>query len=440
MNMKKSILYLVTLLLGGMVLMALPACSDDKFGPSIFPEEADELDPNSLTYEFDKWLDENYRKPYNVKYVYKMQDVGTNMNYNLIPADYDKSVDLALLVKYLWFDVYSEVAATRDTFLKENAPRVLHIIGSAAMNPSSGYETVGLAEGGVKVNLFKVNQMDLNNFNMMNEYYFKTMHHEFAHILHQKINYPKEFDEITNTKYEVNDWTSRGGTEHDGVVNSLGFVTKYASSAKREDFAEVVANRITMTDEEWATMMELASQGWHATSIQTGTFYCSYYYFANNMAGDENKNYIMARLGLGVKSNEAGDTLTLLRNGKEVFQSAVLPISSEEIYDRNGNLVRVNYTDANGSRVEQDADGMWLVIDVNGDFIPIKVYPVEDEDDIDGVQAINQKLEIATKWLKDQWGVDLEKLRAKVQERQNEFKADPQALIKKLRMEAFGHE
>ena len=107
MNMKKSRLYFLSLLLGCVALLSLPSCSDDKFGPSIFPEEGDVLDPNSVTYEFDKWLEENYRKPYNVKYIYKMEDVGTNMNYNLVPADYDKAVDLALLVKYLWFDVYS---------------------------------------------------------------------------------------------------------------------------------------------------------------------------------------------------------------------------------------------------------------------------------------------------------------------------------------------
>ena len=114
MNMKKFKLYFISLLLGGMALMTLPSCSEDSFGPSIFPEQEDELDPNSITYEFDKWLEDNYRKPYNIKYIYKMQDVGTNMNYNLIPADYDRAVNLALLVKWLWFDVYSEVANSKE--------------------------------------------------------------------------------------------------------------------------------------------------------------------------------------------------------------------------------------------------------------------------------------------------------------------------------------
>lgn len=439
MNMKKSKLYFISLLLGGVALLSLPSCSDDKFSDSIFPEVEDELDPNSVTYEFDKWLEENYRKPYNVQYIYKMEDVGTNMNYNLIPADYDKAVDLALLVKYLWFDVYTKVADDGIKFLQTNAPRQLHIIGSAAMNPNSGYETVGLAEGGVKVNLFKVNSMNLNNFAMMNEYYFHTMHHEFTHILHQKINYPKEFDEISNSKYDANDWTSRGGTEHDGVVNSMGFVTKYASSAKREDFAEVVANRITMSDEDWEAMIDRAGRGWAEYQVTTGTFYCSYFYFTNNKAGDENKAYFLPSMGYTTKEAENGD-IYLVRYGIDQYQEAIAPITSENVYDQTGALVRVNYYDANGSRCEKDENGRWLVIDMGGNYIPIKVYPVEDEDDVDGARAINQKVEIATKWLHDQWGIDLEKLRAEVQKRQDEYKADPTALVKRLRKEAFGHE
>ncbi|MBP3738550.1 MAG: hypothetical protein J6I72_05825 [Muribaculaceae bacterium] len=431
--MKKSKLYFISLVLGGLALLPLSSCSEDKMGPSIFPDSEEELNPDAVTYKFDQWLEENYRKPYNVKFIYKMQDISTNMNYNLVPASYEKAQNLALLVKWLWFDVYAQIAG--EDFIKANAPRVLHIIGSASMNPSSGYETIGLAEGGVKVNLFKVNQMDIENFDQMNTYYFTTMHHEFTHILHQKINYPKEFDEITNTKYDGNDWTSRGGTEHDGVVNSLGFVTKYASSATREDFAEVVAQYITMTDEEWAGVKDRAARGWAEFSTTTGTYYCPYFYFNNNKAGDENKAYFISSMGYTTKTDDAGK-MTLVRYGKDVYQTAVQPIDSLEIYDKEGNMLPKSYTDANGARCKKDDDGNWCVIDGAGNFIPIAVYDVEDTDDIDGLSAIEQKLSIASRWLKSQWGVDLEALRAEVQKRQNEFRADPKGVLSRLRKEA----
>ena len=448
MIMNKSRLYIISLLLCGAALMTLPSCSDDDFGPSIFDEKVDELDPNSVTYEFDKWLEDNFRKPYNIRYIYKMEDVGTNMNYNFVPANYNNAVDLALLVKYLWLDAYSAVAQDGADFLKQNAPRVIHVIGSAAMSPSSGTETFDLANGGVKVSLFKVNQMSTIRendptgwFKTMNTYYFASMHRVFSTILYQKINYPKEFDEISNSKYDVTSWSTRGGTDHDGVVNSLGFVTKYASQAKSTDFQEIVAQRVTMTDEQWETMLDLAAKGWHAVPLSNGTTaYASHYYFTNNRSGDDNKAYILPSLNLDYASNEAGDTLTLLKLGKPQYQTAEGKVTTEKIYDASGNYVRDLNTDETGAQVKRGPDGTWLAIDAKGEFIPIKVYPVEDEDEVDGATAILQKLSLATKWFSDQWGVDIEKLRAFVQKRQNEYRNDPEGVIKRLRKEALGHE
>ena len=428
--MNKIRLYFIALLMGGLALLPLASCSEDDLGESIFPDSEQTLDPNSLTYQFDKWLEDNYRKPYNIQFLYKMQDISTNMYYNLVPADYTKAQDLALLLKYLWFDAYAKVAG--EDFLKENAPRMIHIIGSPSMNPNSGYETFGLSEGGVKVSLFKVNNMNINDFKTMNIYYFATMHRVYAHILHQKITYPKEFNEITNTSYDLINWNSLDSC----VVNSKGFVTKFACSETREDFAEVIAQYITMSDEDWAKTLDRASKGWHEYALQTGSVYCSHFFFNNNKSGDDNKAYVTDKLGYSVKSNEKGDTLTLLRYGEEQFQYGVDPITSEDIYDKNGNLVRTSYTDANGNQVKEGSDGNMYVIDGEGNFTPIWVYEVDDEDDVDGKTAIEQKLSIASRWLKNQWHVDLEELRREVQKRQNEFQADPAGVLNRLRQEA----
>lgn len=46
---------------------------------------------------------------------------------------------------------------------------------------------LGTAEGGMKITLYNVNDInpDQIDINLLNDYYFQTMHHEFAHILHQ---------------------------------------------------------------------------------------------------------------------------------------------------------------------------------------------------------------------------------------------------------------
>ena len=237
---------------------AFTACEDDLDPNSIFEEVSDELDPNSASYQLDKFLEDNYRAVYNLQFRYKMQDVGTDMNYNLVPATYANSVDLAVMTKFLWFDVYDKVVTSDPAFLKKYGPRIIHLIGSPAYNPANGTMILGLAEGGLKVSLFRVNEMDVTDFYTLNEFYFRTMHHEFAHILHQTKTYPQAFNQISTQFYDPMGWQDRNFD----YCYSLGFTSDYASGQAREDFAETIANYITKTDEQWAEIMRNAALNW----------------------------------------------------------------------------------------------------------------------------------------------------------------------------------
>ena len=39
-----------------------------------------------------------------------MQDIESDHKYNLVPADYDKSVALAKIIKHVWMEAYTELA------------------------------------------------------------------------------------------------------------------------------------------------------------------------------------------------------------------------------------------------------------------------------------------------------------------------------------------
>lgn len=264
MTMNKYILSLVLLL--GAAIGFSSCSSDEPNSTSIFNTTEAAVDTASATYQFDSWLYTNYVQVYNLDFRYKMQDVGADMDYNLVPAEYDKAVDLAVLSKYLWFDVYKGVVGI--DFLKSYGPRIIHLIGSPAYNAANGTMILGLAEGGLKVSLFRVNYLDVNDFLSLNEYYFKTMHHEFAHILHQTKTYPKEFNLLSVGNYEPFKWQERD----EKVVASLGFTSPYASSETREDFAETVANYITKTDAQWAQILDWASKNWTLQESSTNVY------------------------------------------------------------------------------------------------------------------------------------------------------------------------
>lgn len=423
--MKNFKSYLSLMLLAAVALMSMPSCSEEKLGESIFIDEP-EVDENAYTYKLDKWLFENYKKVYNVDFRYKMQDVGTNMDYNLVPATFDNSINMAVLTKYLWFDAYNEVANDGIDFLKANGPRIIHLIGSPAYNPTTGTRILGLAEGGIKISLYQINQMRVNDFNQMNEDYFKTMHHEFAHILHQTKSYPTVFNTYSVGQYDGNNWQDR----QDGVVNSLGFVTPYASSAPREDFAETMANYIVKTDAQWAHIMDLASRGWGTNSSEddlNAVYYC-YYYLQNNVAGDSNKVYIPESSWSYNDPLHGDSTMVLFTGNQKVYQKAVEPFRT----DSTG----VQY-DAFGYKVGQEdqmARGTYFALDAANQMIPIYVHPAEDNDGYNGPEIILKKVEVVRTWLRDAWGVDLDKLREVVQRRQLDYN------IETLRKQVLGDE
>ena len=241
--MKKNI---YAILLAFVASFALMSCSDDEpSSESIFPTTSPKRDA------FDKWLLENYTFPYNVEMKYKMEDIESDMKYHLVPADSAKTAKLSIIMKYLWFDAYNEVIG--PDFIKENMPRTIHFIGSPAYN-SEGTMVLGTAEGGLKITLYMVNSLDdktLKNYDTMNKYYFHTLHHEFTHILNQKIPYDQSFKLITESGYVSGDWY----TISDKTAHQAGFVTPYAMVEPLEDFAEMLSGYVTMSQSEWNAIL-----------------------------------------------------------------------------------------------------------------------------------------------------------------------------------------
>lgn len=239
--MKKYIKYIV---LTAIVSLGMTGCKEKLDEESIF-KDVPVLDSTSYTYQFDKYLYENYQLKYNIAFQYKLDDESTDMNYNLVPVSYDKAQIVAHAIKYLWLDVYGTQMG--EEFLKLYAPRIINVLGSPAINAAQKTETLGVAEGGVKITLYNMNDIDLSNMKWLNKYIFHVMHHEFSHILHQTKSFPKEYEQISAGLYDSQSWQYHSDEE----AYALGFVTPYSMSEAHEDFVEVISSYITDTRETW---------------------------------------------------------------------------------------------------------------------------------------------------------------------------------------------
>mgnify|MGYP002620708394 CR=1 FL=1 len=371
--------------------------NDDDFTESIFDTDIQVVDENSGTAPFDQWLYDNFVVPYNTEIQYKFNFPASNLDFQLTPADYRKSQLLAHYIKYLFYDVYTKYAG--EEFMKQYGPRIFHFIGSAAYSPTTGTETLGYASAGVKITLINVNNMKFwtpespytsADMELLNKDQFHTMHHEFSHILHQTKTYPVTFGLVTAGTYEPRDWQERDSVES----HRLGYVTQYGSSATYEDFVETLSCTITDTDYRWMTTIIDAT--------------------CNGGIKDGDKEAIMTLIdSLEIEGLDdpakAWNKFTIY---KELAQN-----SETNQYEETGRLVPSFHQD--DARQQSDvALRFQRVADYNSFRQYLSSLEIDTSENTAGINAILKKIDIATKWYTEKWGLHLYELRREVRQRQ----------------------
>jgi len=264
----------------------MASCSSDELdSTSIFPTEPVERNA------FDNWLVQNFTYPYNVNVTYRLEDIETDIKYTVVPADSAKAAKLIKLVKYMWFDVYDEVCG-RD-FLKMYSPRTIMLVGSGQYH-SEGTVVLGYATGSIKIALLNVNNLTddiLRDIETLNEWYLSTLHHEFTHILNQKIAYDKGFELISQGDYVSGDWYKQANTD----AYKLGFVRNYAMQEANEDFAETCADYIVYSDSKWNGILKAAGADGKAKILEKVAFIRSYLMSAFGVDLDQLRTAVQRR-------------------------------------------------------------------------------------------------------------------------------------------------
>ena len=249
----KKLIYSIPLILAA---LAAWSCQRD-----LIEEESVIKDSTVEMNDFDRWLEVNFLKPYNIEFKYRYALNESDMGFYTVPADVNSSIIYAHLVKYLCIDTYDEIAGV--TFTRSYFPKMFFLIGTWEYR-NNGSIVLGTAEAGKKIMLAGVNELplvldyyegaELDDY--LNTYYIKTIHHEFTHILNQTKDYPTEFKTLTPNDYVQDAWND---ALYRGKNLPLGFISNYARKEDREDFAELLSMYVTNTPAQWAAWMEAAS-------------------------------------------------------------------------------------------------------------------------------------------------------------------------------------
>lgn len=347
------------LFVSAVAVTAYASCSEEELAESIYDITEKPLDRSAYSFPLDSFAKREFLIPYNLRYIYRMEDIGSDMDKNLTPAIYENSVKLAALTKYLWYDVYKTLAGEHETFLKKYSPRIIHVIGSKDYNPTQGTETLGVAEGGIKITLANVNNLNEFDIDMMNKYFFETMHHEFSHILDQTKLRPSAFNLVSTGQYDAMGWADTP----DSVSLGKGFVTPYASSAVGEDWVENIAMYVTTDSVTWSHMLETSRYDWELIDCSG----IGEYRKLVSGADPDTVGYF--------HPSESGE-------GDKIFR---------RVYKRNA-----------AGFIDLDANGKPQPEDVNG---------------YSGYDVILQKIDFVRSYLMENYQIDIDKLRDMVQDR-----------------------
>ena len=245
------------------IASTLFSCSSDD------PDEGKSVivTPNEEQTEFDKWLEVNFAVPYNIDFKYRYKETESDYDYYTIPAKYDDAIKMAHLVKYLCVETYDEVAGT--DFTRRYFPKMFFLIGEWEYRNNGTY-ILGTAEGGRKILLAGLNYLSDNiakGPEYMNYFYFKTIHHEFTHIMNQTKDIPADFQLVTGSKY-VGDMWSEEPYNKEYLAN--GFITAYSQNSYQEDFAEMLSTYITNDASQWEKWLEEADKAAAEKAKKTG--------------------------------------------------------------------------------------------------------------------------------------------------------------------------
>jgi substrate import-associated zinc metallohydrolase lipoprotein len=244
--MKRYFIYALLLAVTG---MSFTSCSEDDLdGQSVIVGTQTEQN------DFDKWLEANFVTPYNIEYKYRYEDGESNMNYYDVPARKEQAIKLAHILKYTCVEAYN--AAAGVDFTRKYFPKLFYILGEWEYE-NNGNIKLGVAEGGKKIYLLGANYLDkaIQDKAYLDEYYLKTIHHEFTHILNQTKDYPREYDQVTPTLYVNDDWSN---SPNNANYLQRGFVSAYSQKESREDFAEIVSTYVITPKSQWNAMLEEA--------------------------------------------------------------------------------------------------------------------------------------------------------------------------------------
>jgi substrate import-associated zinc metallohydrolase lipoprotein len=229
--------------------MSLASCKKEEVDLSQIPNITALGGDTWAAGPIDKWIADTLTTPFNIAVKYKwdqFEDLA-DITKTLVPPDEAVIVPILSAVKKVWIDSYINEASLG--FFKNISPKFFYLIGSPAYESNGGIK-LGVAEGGRKIILLNMNEIKMKGMpgyqlsdSNLSKQMFHTIHHEFAHIMHQNVIYPVEFKNINPNLITANwqDYYDYSLQNPELPAWRDGFISAYAMNTNDDDFVETVS-------------------------------------------------------------------------------------------------------------------------------------------------------------------------------------------------------
>jgi substrate import-associated zinc metallohydrolase lipoprotein len=189
----------------------------------------------------DKWLLDSLTTPYNIAVKYRWDPWELSLDKTLTPPFESRIIPAMSAVKRVWIDPYNAETGS-NLFIKKYSPKQFVLVGSVEYN--FGTVLLGQAEGGNNITFFDINQnYDQDPVSSIKRM-LHTVHHEFAHILHQTVLYPQEYKTIS-VRNGLPGFTATWFNVSEEQALEWGYITPYAMASGDEDFVEMISVMLT---------------------------------------------------------------------------------------------------------------------------------------------------------------------------------------------------
>lgn len=233
--------------------LLVAACSN-----SSEPLTPSQIDTNTpVVSELDIWLRDNFVTPYNIEVSYLWGGSNVDIARFLYPMQEDKVKRWSQTIINNWIIPFNTLGGS--DFIAKNTPRQIVYSGGFNYNPNSATITLGIAEAGTRITFFNLDYLEYTAAALDQPFRgirqpLRTLHHEFGHILNQKIPFTDDFGLITPA-----DYTAQWFNTSDQQALDMGFVTPYSTSQPGEDFVEIMAVMLTRSRVQFDELVARAS-------------------------------------------------------------------------------------------------------------------------------------------------------------------------------------